>query len=72
MGFSAMLAEEYIWSSRRLSSVVRAGRIRPSFGIYSHLSIFTQQQYRAEVTQNISTAESPVVSGNVIRPSFKM
>src|SRR6185295_19501008 len=31
----------------------------PSFGIYHQLSIFDQQQYRAEVTQNISTAESP-------------
>ena len=28
-------------------------------GIYHQLSIFDQQQYRAEVTQNISTAESP-------------
>jgi len=30
-----------------------------SFGIYPQLSIFDQQQYRAKVTQNISTAESP-------------
>jgi hypothetical protein len=30
-----------------------------SFGIYPQLSIFTQQQYRAEVSRNISTAESP-------------
>jgi len=27
--------------------------------VYHQLSIFDQQQYRAEVTQNISTAESP-------------
>jgi len=30
-----------------------------SFGIYHQLSIFDQQQYQAEVTRNISTAESP-------------
>ena len=30
-----------------------------TFGLYPQLSIFTQQQHQAEVTQNISTAESP-------------
>ena len=32
---------------------------RHSRQVYHQLSIFDQQQYQAEVTQNISTAESP-------------
>jgi hypothetical protein len=63
----SMLASEHILidvtliSSASLRSQWRVPTLESqmSFGIYHQLSIFDQQQYQAEVTQNISTAESP-------------
>ena len=49
-GLSAMLASEYILIDISLKG---------SRQVYPRLSIFDQQQYRAEVTRNISTAERP-------------
>jgi len=44
-GFSAMLA----------AAAAPTSDLQMSFGIYHQLSIFNQQQYRAEESQNIST-----------------
>ena len=40
-------------------------RIKPSFRIYFHLPIFSQQHIRADVTQNIATTPSPNVMRNL-------
>jgi hypothetical protein len=55
-----MLAEEYMLIvpfAYQLQFGLNGSQM--TFGIYNQLSIFTQQQFRAEGSQNISTAESP-------------
>ena len=60
MGFSAMLAEEYIlivrFAYRLYHGATSLRNINWSLFSFIFLFIFS---YRAEVTQNISTAESP-------------
>ncbi len=58
-GFSAMLALEYILIDISLINCSPNCYLPISFGINDRLSIFDQQQYRATVTRNTSTAESP-------------
>ena len=58
-GFLLYWNQNIYSSTNRLSTSVPAERTYPTVGIYSQLSIFDQQQFRAEVTQTISTAESP-------------
>ncbi len=58
-GFSAMPASEYILIDKSLISFSPICGSPINFGIYPQLSIFDQQQFRAEVTRTIGTAESP-------------
>ena len=72
-GFLLCWLQNISSSTYRLSAAVPAFVSRMSFGICHQLSIFNQQQYRAEVTQNISTAESPgryMQPGLSFRPKF--
>ncbi len=59
MGFLLCWLQNNSSSIYRYSAAVPTDDLRISFGICDQLSIFNQQQYQAEVTQNISTAESP-------------
>jgi len=61
-----MLASEHILidispisCSRSFTNITQLWNLPAGRQVYHQLSIFDQQQYRAEVTQNISTAESP-------------
>jgi hypothetical protein len=65
-GLSAMLAAEQILidislisCSPNCTNITQLWNLPAGRQVYHQLSIFDQQQYRAEVTQNISTAESP-------------
>ena len=58
-GLSAMMASEYILIDISYSAAAPTDCSRISFGISHQLSIFVQQQSRAEESQTTSTAESP-------------
>ena len=59
MGFSAMLAEEYILIAYRYHLYHGATSLRNIIEVYSASAFLFIFSYRADVTQNISTAESP-------------
>ena len=60
MGFSAMLAEEYILVDHiAIGCIMVRLFFATSIEVYSASAFLFIFSYRAEVTQNISTAESP-------------
>jgi len=59
MGFSAMLAEEYILIDISVSAASWCACLRNINEVYSASAFLFIFSYRAEPTQNISTAESP-------------